>query len=145
MKKFIIKLKISILLWLEEILGIYRDVSTASRFYEKKNLYSELDNIIFGINYCNSIKREKLISTKLSGLIISGLKLANYNKVYVTRNNEELKKQIENCFLIDLEKNELGYKYNNITKSIWSIEVKNDIKEKIILALITLDELKKRE
>lgn len=145
MKKFLIKTWINISLWLEEILGIYRDVSTAAHIFEtKKDLFSELENIIFTINYSKG--KEKLISVKLSAIIIAVLRLSGYKKAYVTKNNNELEEQIKDCFSISIEKNEIGYKYNNITRTAWNIETaEKTVKEKIILAFITLEEFKKRE
>lgn len=145
MKKFLIKTWINISLWLEEILGIYRDVSTSAHIFEtKKDLSSELENIIFTINYSKG--KEKLISIKLSAIIIAVLRLSGYKKAYVTKNNNELEEQIKDCFSISIEKNELGYKYNNITRTAWNIETaEKTVKEKIILAFITLEEFKKRE
>lgn len=150
MKKYLLK-TLTLISWrIEHSLGIYKDILRTTRIYDRR-CYNDIKSIfgeitlsfsILGLGYLRWF--EEMAKIKLKGLILSILKRVNSKKVDLVTSLEGLEKLVSDIYNIELVETELGYKYNNITESSWSIETDDqELRKLIILSSITIKEYEK--
>lgn len=148
MKNFLKERYIRLLIWVGYSFRMWKSILSSKKFLSKKDLTSEFLYLVESCYYTGLDEEYLKVSVKnrICGSILLMLNKNNGEVVY-TSNPESLKKLIENCFSIKINKNDYGYYLegfkNEDLKLLWKIDVPKEYKRLLELFSICLKLSKK--